>query len=73
MLIDAMHTKWQAQWQCDGPGGWLERAPHHFLPPKIFFIVDFTDVNNHISIIALIAQLDRATLYESVGWTFKSF
>ena len=36
MLIDAMHTKWQAQWQCDGPGGWLERAPHLFLPPKIF-------------------------------------
>ena len=40
MLIDAMHTKWQAQWQCDGPRGWLERAPHK--PPAPIFFLDIS-------------------------------
>ena len=36
MLIDAMHNKWQVLCPLKGPGGWLERAPHHFLPPNFF-------------------------------------
>ena len=59
-------------WDVLGPVGGRERAPHKPLPPKKISTLDYVDVLDHISTIALIAQLDRATLYESVGCTFKS-
>lgn len=62
-----MSKKWQVLCPLKGPGGWLERAPLRALVPKKISVLDFIDVNNHISIIALIAQLDRASDYESGG------
>ena len=43
----------------------------HLSSPKNFFRVVFNDDVDHISDMALVAQLDRASVYETEGCTFE--